>query len=175
MPKQTVRKKTLNESIANTVIRDKNSLKINPRKGLKSTPRKMEFMKAERPTVSPSSRPKMEHNPLDFPKGILLGDDTEIKNTPSPLSKEFQVAVVIFDYNKKNRPIGSNQLVEELNGIVSRNTIRKSLDILIDWKIISFNFGEAETHRASKLFFINPELEPLVEELWKNFWYNTKD
>jgi predicted transcriptional regulator len=53
---------------------------------------------------------------------------------------------------------------------VNKTTIKRAVDTLLDWKIISFEYGETDKKRATRLYKINPPSELLIGELWKNYW-----
>lgn len=93
------------------------------------------------------------------------------KTKKSPLSKEFVVAVAIYDLTKvRHERIWFNKLVDELKEKVSKNTITKSLNTLLDWGIIKIEFGETDKGRAGKLLTISNESIPIIRELYKKYW-----
>lgn len=104
-------------------------------------------------------------NPED---GVLI-DRREIAGK-NPLSNEFIVAVVIYEYNQKNEDVSSMELGEILSEKVSKTKIKRAVDTLLDWKIISFHYKEKDKKRAIRLYKINSPNEQLIGELWKNYW-----
>jgi hypothetical protein len=137
------------------------------REGLKQSPRKMEFVDGDRKRLFISGKSR------DL---IGLSEGTQVnegKERGALLSKEFKVAVVIFEYNQNEKPIWYNKIADELEGIVSKTTIKKAIESLLDLEIIQFHYGETDSGRAGKLYSINPELTPLIGELWENFWNDT--
>jgi|GEM_PF-2709649 len=100
--------------------------------------------------------------------GVLINRrDIAGKN---PLSKEFIVAVVIYECNQKNENCCFTRLVEILSEKVNKTMIKRAVDTLLDWKIISFEYGETDKIRATKLYKINSPSKELIGELWKNYW-----
>ncbi len=112
-----------------------------------------------------NTREKLEYN-----KDVKNAIERKRGLERNPLSKEFIVAVKIFDYNQKGENVWYSKLVESLLEIVSRNTIKNALDTLLEWKIITFEYGETDKRKASKLFLINSDCKPLIKELWENYW-----
>ena len=141
--------------------------------------------------ASNNSRPKVHEDPVN--SGIRQTGFTKSWRAPSeelkysnledgvlidrrdiagknPLSKEFIVAVVIYECNQKNENCCFTRLVEILSEKVNKTMIKRAVDTLLDWKIIAFEYGETDKIRAVKLYKINPSSELLIGELWKNYW-----
>ncbi|MFA5407645.1 MAG: hypothetical protein WC343_02620 [Bacilli bacterium] len=96
-----------------------------------------------------------------------MGADTEIKN---PLSNEFKVACEIYKSSENNEVIWYTKLVENLKGIISKNTISDALDTLFDWGIIKAEYGATERGRAGRLFMISNEAKPIIKDLYEKYW-----
>jgi hypothetical protein len=93
------------------------------------------------------------------------------KTKKSPLSKEFVVAVAIYEMTKVHHEnVWYNKLVEGLEDKVSKNTVTKSLNTLLDWGIIKIEFGETDKGRAGKLLTISNESTPIIRELYQKYW-----
>lgn len=91
-------------------------------------------------------------------------------NAKNPLSNEFKVAAEIYACNENGELIWYTKLVQRLSGKLSKNTIAHALDTLFDWGIVKAEYGETETGRAGKLLMISNEAEPIVRDLYLNFW-----
>ena len=182
----------------NGVREDTQSSTVFAREGLKQAPRKMEFVKAgrmieRRNEVYTHGSANAISQPDPVSRGIRSTGFTQSWRAPpgdlrfsnleegvlinrriiagkNPLSKEFIVAVVIYEYNQKNESISYIKLIEILSEKVNKTTIKRALDTLLDWKIISFEYGKTDKKRETRLYRITPPNEQLIGELWKNYW-----
>lgn len=92
------------------------------------------------------------------------------ENINNPLSNEFKVAAEIYRCREEGEVVWYNKLVSLLEKEMSKNTISKALNTLFDWGIVKAEYGESETGRAAKLLKISNEAEPIVKELYENYW-----
>lgn len=97
--------------------------------------------------------------------------ETDFKeNINNPLSNEFKVAAEIYRCKEEGEVVWYNKLVSLLEGELSKNTISKALNTLFDWGIVKAEYGETETGRAGKLLKVSNEAEPIVKQLYENYW-----
>lgn len=98
-----------------------------------------------------------------------MGDNSK-ENINNPLSNEFKVAAEIYHCKVQGEVVWYNKLVSSLKGELSKNTISKSLNTLFDWGIVKAEYGETEKGRAGKLLKVSNEAEPIIKELYLNYW-----
>jgi hypothetical protein len=57
------------------------------------------------------------------------------------------------------------KLAEELSGIMDKDEVSHSLDILFDWGIVFGEYGPTADGRAGRLLFIDESAEHIIKEL----------
>lgn len=90
------------------------------------------------------------------------------KLTNSSLPNEYLVGLKILECNKTDKFIDFTLLLEEFNGILSRQEISKTLDHLFDLGLISGEWIEFEKNNQltpCRVYKINKEAELYFEKL----------
>jgi hypothetical protein len=83
------------------------------------------------------------------------------------LTKEFDVACRIFDYTEKGETVWFTKLVEDLDGIMSRVTVSKYIDVLFDLGIINGEWKQTKDGKMVRAFTIAGEAKTLVEHIFE--------
>jgi len=121
---------------------------------------------------------------LPKPKELfLIGSD--IPEVPLPLknqNKEFKkadpnamesldnylkIAVQIYKYNMTKIPATFTRLVDYFEGLIERNEISSSLDVLGDRGIITSGYGEVEKERAGRIYWIDSDNVHRVRQIYE--------
>jgi len=82
------------------------------------------------------------------------------------LTKEFDIACRIFDYTEKDETVWFTKLVEDLDGIMSRVTVSKYIDVLFDLGIINGEWKQNEEGKMVRAFTIAGEARTLVKHIF---------
>jgi hypothetical protein len=88
----------------------------------------------------------------------------------SPLSNPMKVACEIYLYNKKGEDIWGDKLIKEMEGILSKGTINRALDLLYDWQIVTCCGSVGENGKARKLLTISQRAKYMVEQGYDYCW-----
>ena len=83
------------------------------------------------------------------------------------LTKEFEIASRIFEYTERGETVWFTKLVEDLDGIMSRVTVSKYIDVLFDLGIINGEWKQTEDGKMVRAFTIAGEAGPLVKQIFE--------
>ena len=87
------------------------------------------------------------------------------------LSKEFQVACAIYELTEeKKEKAWYNKLEPMMRSLMAGSTLSRTLKYLESWGIIKAQYGETETGRAGKLFYLSNEDKETIEMLFTRYW-----
>lgn len=92
----------------------------------------------------------------------------EINNPENLLSPEFNVAVEIYALEHTN-PYEAyySRLVERLDGTVSKVTVSKALDVLLDAGILKAEWKKTPSGKWARIFTIAGEAEGVIKETYE--------
>ncbi len=80
------------------------------------------------------------------------------------LPSDFEIAVRILDYNKKNEPVWFTKLVDVFDKRISRATVSKNLDQLFDLGIISGDWEKIDG-KWVRTFRVSGEATGLISSI----------
>lgn len=87
------------------------------------------------------------------------------------LSKEFKVAVVIWEITKENGEIAwFSTMVEKLKDFMSQTTLSRVLKYLESWGMIKVQYGPTQTGHAGRLYSISNEDSDTIRMLYEKYW-----
>ena len=85
----------------------------------------------------------------------------------SILSNDLKICHVVYEYNQRTEKIWFSKLVEELEGVVSKVTISKSIDRLFDLGVINGSWEKVEG-KWTRVISIAGEAESFVKNVYEN-------
>jgi len=87
------------------------------------------------------------------------------------LSKEFQVAVVIWEITKENSKIAWFSVIgKKLKAFMSRTTLSRVLKYLESWGMIKVQYGPTPTGHAGRLYSVSNEDSETIQMLYEKYW-----
>lgn len=87
------------------------------------------------------------------------------------LSNEFKVGVIIYYLTEVlGEKAWSTKLETILSRYMSSSTLLRMLRFLESWRVIKAQYGETETGRAGKLYYISNEDKEVMKKLYENYW-----
>ena len=87
------------------------------------------------------------------------------------LSNEFKVAVAIFEITEKlKEKAWSTKLQVALKDYMGGSTVLRMLTFLESWRIVKTQYGETETGRPGKLYYLSNEDHDTIEMLYERYW-----
>ena len=87
------------------------------------------------------------------------------------LSKEFQVACAIYELTvKRKEKAWYTKLEPMMKENMSGATLSRVLKYLESWGNSKAQYGETETGRAGKLYYISNEDNETIELLYNKYW-----
>lgn len=88
-----------------------------------------------------------------------------------PFSSEIVIACCVYENEMKTKsPMSYSELVEELQGVMSKSTITKGLSILNSWGILRVEFGKNTKGRVGRLYSVSNGEGNFVVETYNKFW-----
>ena len=94
-------------------------------------------------------------------------DNAGTESTAMGLTKEFEIACRILDHTEKNETVWFTKLADDLDGVMSRVTVSRYIDILFDLGIINGEWKRNEEGKMVRAFSIAGEAKTLVKAIYE--------
>ena len=85
------------------------------------------------------------------------------------LPSDFKIAIRIYRCNQRNEPTYFNKLVQDFEGKISRATVSKNLDQLLDLGIIAGDWQKSDNGKWIRTFKITDDVSSLISSLSEKY------